>query len=128
MAMTPVSGSTVIEAVGGKTTGGSSATTSSAFGNDVMLRNARLHRRSLSEPCRDRGPNLVILISRDRDGGERTDDAIETIGWRVGHEDPAFFRRLFKRLTGVTPRQYRRRFRIPVHEISDAGFSRAEAD
>jgi transcriptional regulator GlxA family with amidase domain len=45
---------------------------------------------------------------------ERTDDPVEEIGWRVGYEDPAFFRRLFKRLTGVTPGQYRRQFQIPA--------------
>ena len=44
---------------------------------------------------------------------ERTEDSIERIGWHVGYEDPAFFRRLFKRVTGVTPGQYRHRFRLP---------------
>lgn len=44
---------------------------------------------------------------------ERTRAAIDEIGWRVGYEDPAFFRRLFKRITGVTPGQYRRQFQIP---------------
>ena len=28
-------------------------------------------------------------------------------------EDPAFFRRLFKRTTGIAPGAYRKRFRIP---------------
>jgi YesN/AraC family two-component response regulator len=31
----------------------------------------------------------------------------------VGYEDPAFFRRLFKRTTGMAPGAYRKRFRIP---------------
>jgi AraC-like DNA-binding protein len=31
----------------------------------------------------------------------------------VGHEDPAFFRRLFKRPTRLTPGDYRKRLRIP---------------
>ncbi len=44
---------------------------------------------------------------------ERTDVAIEEIGWRVGYEDSAFFRRLFKRTTGMAPSDYRRRFRLP---------------
>jgi transcriptional regulator GlxA family with amidase domain len=35
----------------------------------------------------------------------------EEIGRLVGYEDPAFFRRLFKRRTGVTPARYRQRFR-----------------
>lgn len=44
---------------------------------------------------------------------ERTGASIEEIGWNVGYEDPAFFRRLFKRLTRVTPGAYRRKFRLP---------------
>jgi transcriptional regulator GlxA family with amidase domain len=44
---------------------------------------------------------------------ERTTAPIDEIGWQVGYEDPTFFRRLFKRLTGVTAGAYRRRFRIP---------------
>ncbi|WP_227369752.1 GlxA family transcriptional regulator [Halomonas sp. M20] len=44
---------------------------------------------------------------------ERAQDPIDEIGWRVGYEDPAFFRRLFKRTTGLTPGAYRRHFRVP---------------
>ena len=44
---------------------------------------------------------------------ERTEASVDEISWQVGYEEPAFFRRLFKRLTGVTPGAYRRRFRIP---------------
>jgi AraC-like DNA-binding protein len=39
--------------------------------------------------------------------------SVDEISWQVGYEEPAFFRCLFKRLTGVTPGAYRRRFRIP---------------
>lgn len=38
---------------------------------------------------------------------------VDAIAWEVGYEDPAFFRRLFKRLTGLPPGQYRKRFRLP---------------
>jgi transcriptional regulator GlxA family with amidase domain len=34
---------------------------------------------------------------------ERTDEPADEISWRVGYEDAAFFRRLFKRVTGMTP-------------------------
>jgi transcriptional regulator GlxA family with amidase domain len=44
---------------------------------------------------------------------ERTDAPIDEIGWVVGYEDPAFFRRLFKRHTGITPGAYRRKFQLP---------------
>jgi transcriptional regulator GlxA family with amidase domain len=44
---------------------------------------------------------------------ERTDAPVDDVSWRVGYEDPAFFRRLFKRTTGMTPGAYRKRFSIP---------------
>jgi transcriptional regulator GlxA family with amidase domain len=44
---------------------------------------------------------------------ERTNSPVDEISWRVGYEDAAFFRRLFKRTTGMTPGAYRRRFQIP---------------
>ncbi len=49
---------------------------------------------------------------------ERTDAPIDEISWRVGYEDPAFFRRLFRRTTGLSPGGYRRRFRIPSYAQS----------
>lgn len=44
---------------------------------------------------------------------ERTGRSIEDIGFEVGYDNTAFFRRLFKRVTGVTPSTYRRKFRLP---------------
>lgn len=41
---------------------------------------------------------------------EASDMPTDRIGTEVGYEDPASFRRLFKRKTGVTPGKYRRRF------------------
>jgi transcriptional regulator GlxA family with amidase domain len=45
---------------------------------------------------------------------ERGNNAVETIAREVGYEDTASFRRLFRRLTGVTPGDYRRKFKLPV--------------
>jgi transcriptional regulator GlxA family with amidase domain len=42
---------------------------------------------------------------------ENTAEPTDAVGRRVGYEDAAFFRRLFKRRTGVTPSRYRQRFR-----------------
>ncbi|WP_423822291.1 helix-turn-helix domain-containing protein [Salinisphaera sp. SPP-AMP-43] len=39
--------------------------------------------------------------------------SVDDISWHVGYEDPTFFRRLFKRTTGLTPGAYRRRFGGP---------------
>jgi transcriptional regulator GlxA family with amidase domain len=52
---------------------------------------------------------------------ERTDVSADEISWKVGYEDPAFFRRLFKRVTGMTPGAYRRRFQVPVFARSTSG-------
>lgn len=49
---------------------------------------------------------------------EATQDSVDAIGWQVGYEEPAFFRRLFKRLTGISPGQYRRQFQIPDYAIA----------
>jgi transcriptional regulator GlxA family with amidase domain len=43
---------------------------------------------------------------------------IDEIAWRCGYEDPAFFRRLFKRVTDVTPGEFRKRFAIPAFASS----------
>ncbi len=42
---------------------------------------------------------------------ESTSDPVDEICFEVGYEETAFFRRLFKRLTGLTPSQYRRMFK-----------------
>jgi transcriptional regulator GlxA family with amidase domain len=41
---------------------------------------------------------------------ETTREPTERVAWQVGYEDVSFFRRLFKRCTGVTPARYRQRF------------------
>lgn len=41
---------------------------------------------------------------------ETSSEPLETVAARVGYRDPAFFRRLFQRRTGVTPARYRQRF------------------
>ncbi|MFC3285057.1 GlxA family transcriptional regulator [Litchfieldella rifensis] len=44
---------------------------------------------------------------------ERTQHSIDEIAWEVGYEDPASFRRLFKRQVGITPGAHRRKFNVP---------------
>lgn len=46
---------------------------------------------------------------------ETTHQAVDDISYDVSYEDVSFFRRLFKRLTGLTPSQYRRMFQ-PVNQ------------
>ena len=45
---------------------------------------------------------------------ERTSESVDAISYLVGYEDPASFRRLFKRITGVTPAAYRRKLQLPA--------------
>jgi transcriptional regulator GlxA family with amidase domain len=62
---------------------------------------------------------------------ERTDASVEDVSWRVGYEDPAFFRRLFKRTTGMAPGAYRKRFQIPQfarEQAQSAAVGRNEPD
>ncbi len=54
-----------------------------------------------------------VRIERAKRELESGDRSVEEISWAVGYEDPAFFRRLFKRFTAMTPKQYRRKFQIP---------------
>lgn len=42
---------------------------------------------------------------------ETSAEATDAVGRAVGYEDAAFFRRIFKRRTGVTPARYRQRFK-----------------
>ncbi|MFC7047899.1 GlxA family transcriptional regulator [Emcibacter nanhaiensis] len=41
---------------------------------------------------------------------ETTGDTVEDIALSVGYEDSAFFRRLFRRLAGISPSKYRQKF------------------
>ncbi|HLT91375.1 MAG TPA: helix-turn-helix domain-containing protein [Woeseiaceae bacterium] len=41
---------------------------------------------------------------------EASDEPVDAIAHKVGYEDPAYFRKLFKRRTGITPGRYRQRF------------------
>jgi len=45
---------------------------------------------------------------------ESSDKSFDEISYTIGYEDPAFFRRLFKRTTGLTPGAYRKKFRVPL--------------
>jgi transcriptional regulator GlxA family with amidase domain len=45
---------------------------------------------------------------------------VDDVGYSVGYEDPTFFRRLFKRTTGMTPAAYRRKY-APIVAVGVAG-------
>lgn len=52
----------------------------------------------------------ALRIEEARRRLEAGASAIDDVGFEVGYEDPTFFRRLFKRTTGLTPAAYRRRY------------------
>ncbi len=41
---------------------------------------------------------------------ETTREPMNTITWKIGYEDSSSFRRLFKKSTGLSPREYRDKF------------------
>ena len=52
----------------------------------------------------------ALRIEESKQLLERSRDTVEAIALAVGYEDPAFFRRIFKRRTGTSPARYRQRF------------------
>ncbi len=52
----------------------------------------------------------ALRIERARELLETGDSSVNEVGFAVGYEDPTFFRRLFKRTTGLTPAAYRRKY------------------
>lgn len=51
-----------------------------------------------------------IRIDEARRILESSSIGVNDVGFSVGYDDPTFFRRLFKRTTGLTPAAYRRKF------------------
>lgn len=86
---------------------------------EEMVKRSGLTRRSFERrfsKATGYSPIAYVQQLRVRDAKrrlERTDSSVDEISWAVGYEDPAFFRRLFKRLTRMTPGVYRRKFRFP---------------
>lgn len=54
-----------------------------------------------------------LRIAEARRRLERTRAPVEKIGYDVGYQNTAFFRRVFKRTTRLTPGAYRRKFQMP---------------
>jgi transcriptional regulator GlxA family with amidase domain len=54
-----------------------------------------------------------LRVARAREHLEFTRRTIDQIAWSVGYEDAAAFRKLFHRLVGLSPGDYRARFAAP---------------
>jgi transcriptional regulator GlxA family with amidase domain len=57
----------------------------------------------------------ALRIEEAKHALETGNDTVEQIAHDVGYQDTAYFRRLFARLTGMTPANYRRQFQLPMH-------------
>lgn len=53
-----------------------------------------------------------IRIAKARESLEFSRRPVEQIAWDVGYGDPSAFRKLFQRITGLAPNDYRRRFGV----------------
>ncbi len=62
----------------------------------------------------------ALRVERARQLLETGSDAVDDIGYAVGYEDPTFFRRLFRRTTGLTPAAYRRKY-APITAAMSSG-------
>ena len=51
-----------------------------------------------------------LRVARCRERLEFTRDTVEQIAAAVGYQDPGGFRRVFKRVIGLSPAEYRRKF------------------
>ncbi|KTE18878.1 AraC family transcriptional regulator [Sphingopyxis sp. H050] len=54
-----------------------------------------------------------IRVGKARELLEFTKRTVDQIAWSVGYEDAAAFRKLFHRITGLSPGEYRQRFQVP---------------
>lgn len=81
-----------------------------------VVEQAEIPERSLKRRFKEAtGKTLIdhvqgLRIEEAKNLLETTSMPVDRISSEVGYEQPAFFRRLFKRLTGITPGQYRRMF------------------
>ncbi|WP_420413224.1 GlxA family transcriptional regulator [Roseibium sp.] len=58
-----------------------------------------------------------VRISKAREILELTGKTVDQITWEVGYSDPAAFRKVFQRLTGLAPNAYRQRFGIGENQV-----------
>ncbi|MFZ0267861.1 GlxA family transcriptional regulator [Caulobacter sp.] len=57
-----------------------------------------------------------LRVDRAREMLESSVTPIDAIAWNVGYSDPASFRRVFVRITGLSPGDYRKRFSPKDHQ------------
>ena len=53
---------------------------------------------------------VELRIEEAKQALEMSDAPVDDIAWAVGYQDPAAFRRMFRKIAGTTPMDYRRRY------------------
>ena len=53
-----------------------------------------------------------LRVAKAREMLEFSTLSFHEISWKVGYSDPSAFRKIFRRLMGLSPKEYRRRFRV----------------
>lgn len=73
---------------------------------------ARTFKRRFKQATRENPINYLqrIRVEQAKHKLEKTTESINNIVWSVGYEDISSFRQLFKRFTGLTPKDYRQKF------------------
>jgi transcriptional regulator GlxA family with amidase domain len=56
-----------------------------------------------------------LHFGKAREMLEFTNATIEQIAWVIGDEDSGAFRKVFRRVMGLSPGEYRRRFAVALH-------------
>lgn len=59
-----------------------------------------------------------LRVGKARELLEFTRRTVDQIAWSVGYEDAAAFRKLFHRITGLSPHEYRQRFAAPGTQVA----------
>jgi transcriptional regulator GlxA family with amidase domain len=59
-----------------------------------------------------------IRIAKAREALELTRKPVDQIAWHVGYGDSSAFRKVFQRVTGVAPAEYRRRFGVVSQAVA----------
>lgn len=66
-----------------------------------------------------------LRVGKARDMLELSALTVDEIAWRVGYEDPGAFRKIFHRVMGLSPGEYRRRFAVTRADLSGSRSTRA---
>ena len=51
-----------------------------------------------------------VRVNKAREILQFSQTSVDQVAWQVGYSDPSAFRKVFQRIVGLTPNDYRRRF------------------